>query len=75
MDMSSFLTKKRTKEGFFEKISNEPKGTIINKEVAIRNFEKFISKKGRPFKAYLVWDEKKKQTGFEFEPRKPKKKS
>lgn len=37
--------------------------------------EKFISKKGRPFKAYLVWDEKKKQTGFEFEPRKPKKKS
>jgi len=37
--------------------------------------EKFISKKGRPFKAYLVWDEKKKQTGFEFEPRKPKKKT
>ena len=37
--------------------------------------EKFISKKGRPFKAYLVWDEKKKQTGFEFEPRKSKKKS
>ena len=35
--------------------------------------EKFISKKGRPFNAYLVWDEKKKQTGFEFEPRKPKK--
>ena len=40
--MSSFLTKKRTKEGFFEKISNEPEGTRINKEVAIRNFEKFI---------------------------------
>jgi len=37
--------------------------------------EKFISKKGRPFKAYLVWDEKKQQTGFEFEPRKSKKKS
>jgi DNA topoisomerase-3 len=37
--------------------------------------EKFISKKGRPFKAYLVWNEKKKQTGFEFEPRKPKKKT
>ena len=37
--------------------------------------EKFISKKGRPFKAYLVWDEKKKQTGFEFEPRNPKKKT
>ena len=37
--------------------------------------EKFISKKGRPFKAYLVWDEKKKQTGFEFEPRKTKKKA
>jgi len=34
--------------------------------------EKFISKKGRPFKAYLVWDEKKKQTAFEFEPRAPK---
>jgi len=34
--------------------------------------EKFISKKGRPFKAYLVWDEKKKKTGFEFEPRAPK---
>ena len=37
--------------------------------------EKFISKKGRPFKAYLVWDAKKKQTRFEFEPRKPKKSS
>ena len=34
--------------------------------------EKFVSKKGRPFKAYLVWDEKKKQTAFEFEPRAPK---
>ena len=34
--------------------------------------EKFISKKGRPFKAYLVWNEKKKQTAFEFEPRAPK---
>jgi DNA topoisomerase-3 len=37
--------------------------------------EKFISKKGRPFKAYLVWDEKKKQTSFEFEPRKEKPKA
>jgi len=35
--------------------------------------EKFISKKGRPFNAFLVWDEKKKQTRFEFEPRKAKK--
>ena len=35
--------------------------------------EKFISKKGRPFKAFLVLDEKGK-VGFEFAPREPKKK-
>ena len=31
--------------------------------------EKFISKKGRPFKAYLVWNAKEGRTSFEFEPR------
>ncbi|HZM03003.1 MAG TPA: DNA topoisomerase III [Candidatus Saccharimonadales bacterium] len=33
--------------------------------------DKFISKKGRPFKAFLIIKDGK--TGFEFEPRKPKK--
>ena len=45
----------------------------MTREELAKLLEKFISKKGRPFKAYLVWDEKKKQTGFEFEPRKPEK--
>ncbi len=35
--------------------------------------EKFISKKGRPFKAYLVWNPKEGRTSFEFEPRGEKK--
>jgi DNA topoisomerase-3 len=35
-------------------------------------FDKFISKKGRPFKAYLAVNDKK--VGFEFEPRAPRKK-
>ncbi len=30
---------------------------------------KFISKKGRPFKAFLVLDKEKQSVGFEFEPR------
>lgn len=34
--------------------------------------DKFISKKNRPFKAYLVLDKAKKKVGFEFEPRAPK---
>jgi len=70
MDMSSFLTKKRTKEGFFEKISNEPKGTIINKEVAIRNFEKFISEKFRNKSLENIIEELlvlKKNDVFEYE--------
>lgn len=33
---------------------------------------KFISKKGRPFKAFLVLDKKTGKVGFEFEERKPK---
>jgi DNA topoisomerase-3 len=33
---------------------------------------KFISKKGRPFNAYLVLDKKTGKVGFEFEERKPK---
>lgn len=33
---------------------------------------KFISKKGRPFKAFLVLDNKTGKVGFEFEERKPK---
>ena len=33
---------------------------------------KFISKKGRPFNAFLVLDKKSGKVGFEFEERKPK---
>jgi len=33
---------------------------------------KFISKKGRPFNAFLVLDKKTGKVGFEFEPRAPK---
>jgi DNA topoisomerase-3 len=33
---------------------------------------KFISKKGRPFNAFLVLDKKTGKVGFEFEERKPK---
>lgn len=40
--MSSFLSKKRTRDDYIEKISNEPSGTIINRIGAIKNFESFI---------------------------------
>jgi DNA topoisomerase-3 len=33
---------------------------------------KFISKKGRPFNAFLTLDKKSGKVGFEFEERKPK---
>ena len=33
---------------------------------------KFISKKGRPFSAFLVYDKEKQKVGFEFAPREPK---
>lgn len=41
--MSSFLSKKRTKQDYYEKISSEPVGTIENRKMAISNFEKFVS--------------------------------
>ncbi|MEI6073897.1 MAG: topoisomerase C-terminal repeat-containing protein, partial [Verrucomicrobiae bacterium] len=33
--------------------------------------QRFISKKGRPFSAFLTLDKKTAKVGFEFEPRKP----
>lgn len=41
--MSSFLSKKRTLEGFFKKISSEPKNTQHNKKMSIQNMERFIN--------------------------------
>lgn len=43
--MSSFLSKKRTKEGFFEKISSEPEATKNNRIFSLKNFEIFIKSK------------------------------
>ncbi len=49
--MSSFLSKKRTKEGFLEKISSEPAATRGNRIFSIKNFERFVKTKydGRNF--------------------------
>jgi DNA topoisomerase-3 len=33
---------------------------------------KFISKKNRPFSAFLIWDKEKAKVAFEFAPREPK---
>ena len=41
--MSSFLTKKRTYEGYFRRISNEPESTQHNKKMAIKNLENFVT--------------------------------
>lgn len=41
--MSSFLTKKRTYEGYFNRISNEPDSTQHNKKMSIQNLEKFVT--------------------------------
>jgi hypothetical protein len=41
--MISFLSKKRTKEGFLEKISSEPQATKVNRIAAINNFERFVN--------------------------------
>lgn len=41
--MSSFLSKKRTKQDYLEKISSEPEGTRKNREFSILNFEKFVN--------------------------------
>lgn len=58
--------------------------TILQREIPVEEvkklcaegktslLDKFISKKGRPFKAMLVLDKKKGTVGFEFEERKPK---
>jgi hypothetical protein len=43
--MSSFLSKKRTKERFFEKISSEPEATKNNRIFSLKNFELFIKSK------------------------------
>jgi DNA topoisomerase-3 len=45
------------------KIATEGKTSLLTK---------FISKKGRPFNAYLTLDKKSGKVGFEFEERKPK---
>lgn len=49
--MSSFLSKKRTRDGFLEKISSEPAATRGNRIAAIKNFERFVKTKyeGRNF--------------------------
>ncbi len=41
--MISFLSKKRTKEGFLEKISSESQATKENRIAAINNFERFVN--------------------------------
>jgi len=43
--MSSFLSKKRTKEGFFERISSEPVATKNNRVASLKNFEIFVESK------------------------------
>jgi len=40
--MSSFLTKKKNKESYWQKINTEPKGTQRNKRYAIDNFTWFV---------------------------------
>jgi DNA topoisomerase-3 len=45
------------------KIATEGKTSLLTK---------FISKKGRPFNAFLTLDKKSGKVGFEFEERKPK---
>jgi DNA topoisomerase-3 len=45
------------------KIASEGKTNLLTK---------FISKKGRPFNAFLTLDKKSGKVGFEFEERKPK---
>jgi len=40
--MNSFLTKKKTKETYWQKISTEPKGTQRNKKYAVDNFLWFV---------------------------------
>jgi len=47
--MSSFLTKKKTKESYWDKIATEPKGTQRNKQYAVDNFSWFVKE---------VYDEK-----------------
>lgn len=51
--MSSFLAKKRTKEGFFERVSSEPVATRNNRIASLKNFEIFIKSKyeGRSLEA------------------------
>jgi len=43
--MNSFLTKKKTKESYWEKISTEPEGTKRNKRYAVDNFSLFVREK------------------------------
>jgi len=65
--MSSFLTKKKTKESYWDKIATEPKGTQRNKQYAVDNFfayfpkAKYITNTDNPFeteKSVLVKLEK-----------------
>ncbi|MGB9003401.1 MAG: site-specific integrase, partial [Nitrosotalea sp.] len=55
--MSSFLSKKRTKEGYLEKISSEPAATRRNRLSAIINFERFVSEKYGGRNAEQICDE------------------
>ncbi len=43
--MTSFLTKKKTKESYNEKISTEPSGTQLCKKYAVKTFENFVVEK------------------------------
>ena len=61
--MGKMILQREISPGDVRKICTEGKTNLLTK---------FISKKGRPFNAFLVLDKKSGKVGFEFEERKPK---